>query len=139
MVHSEVPMRKFLPALWMLALLSGGLRAAAPVHAAPKARARILRARLSNGLRVVIIRDPLAQVVTTVLNYRVGADEAPAGFPGMAHAQEHMMFRGSPGLSMDQLSEIAQAMGGDYDADTQTTSHNISLPRPPRIWMWPCI
>lgn len=112
-------MRKFFPALFMLALLSGGLRAATPVHAAPKARAQILRARLSNGLRVVIIRDPLAQVVTTVLNYRVGADEAPAGFPGMAHAQEHMMFRGSPGLSMAQLAEIAQAMGGDYDADTQ--------------------
>jgi zinc protease len=31
------------------------------------------------------------------------------------------MFRGSPGLSAAQLSIIAAAMGGDFDADTQET------------------
>ncbi|HTS20159.1 MAG TPA: pitrilysin family protein [Verrucomicrobiae bacterium] len=81
----------------------------------------ILRATLKNGLRVVIVRDPIAPVVTTVVNYRVGSDEAPDGFPGMAHATEHMMFRGNPGLSADQLSEISAAMGGNFDADTQQT------------------
>lgn len=79
------------------------------------------RATLENGLRVIIVRDLLAPVVTTVMNYQVGSDEASAGFPGMAHAQEHMMFRGSPGLSADQLADIAAAMGGDFDADTQQT------------------
>jgi zinc protease len=81
----------------------------------------VTRVTLENGLRVVIVRDELAPVVTTVMNYQVGSDEAPAAFPGMAHAQEHMMFRGSPGLSADQLADIAAAMGGRFDADTQQT------------------
>jgi zinc protease len=53
------------------------------------------------------------------VNYLVGSDEAPAGFPGMAHAQEHMMFRGGPGLSADQLAYIGSIMGGNFNADTR--------------------
>jgi zinc protease len=79
----------------------------------------VLRDTLTNGLQVIVVRNTIAPVVTTMVNYRVGSDEAPAGFPGMAHATEHMMFRGSPGLSADQLSAISAAFGGDDDADTQ--------------------
>ena len=81
----------------------------------------VLRATLDNGLRLVIVRNSLAPVVTTVVNYLVGSNEAPQGFPGTAHAQEHMMFRGSPGLSANQLADITAAMGGMFDADTQQT------------------
>jgi zinc protease len=81
----------------------------------------VLRATLENGLRVVIVRNALAPVVTTMVNYLVGSNEAPEGFPGMAHAQEHMMFRGSPGLSANQLADIIATMGGMFDADTQQT------------------
>jgi zinc protease len=81
----------------------------------------VVRETLPNGLKVIIIRNPIAAAVTTVVNYGVGSDETPAGFPGMAHAQEHMMFRGSPGLTAGQLSNINSAMGGEFNADTQQT------------------
>jgi zinc protease len=81
--------------------------------------AGVLRATLPNGLRVIVVRNPLAPVVAVSVNYLVGSDEAPAGFPGMAHAQEHMMFRGSPGLTADQLADIGSVMGGNFNANTR--------------------
>jgi zinc protease len=90
----------------------------------------VVRDTLPNGLKVVIIRNPIAAVVTTVVNYHVGSNEAPKGFPGMAHAQEHMMFRGSPGLSAEQLANINAALGGMFNADTQqsVTQYFFTVP-----------
>jgi len=72
----------------------------------------VTRATLDNGMRVVILRDPLAPVVTVEQNYLVGGDETPQGFPGMAHAQEHMAFRGCADLTGDQISDIYARLGG---------------------------
>ncbi|MBV8896127.1 MAG: insulinase family protein, partial [Acidobacteriaceae bacterium] len=83
------------------------------------AEANVTRATLDNGMRVVIVRDPLAPVVTVENNYLVGGNETPAGFPGMAHAQEHMAFRGCSGLTADQIAAIYAQVGGFQNADTQ--------------------
>src|SRR5487761_1997892 len=103
-----------------LGLMIAGLLLGLPsAHAAGTVGSQdVLRATLKNGLRVIVVRNTLAPVVTTEMNYLVGSDEVPAGFPGTAHAVEHMMFRGSPGLSKDQLAAIAANMGGAFNADT---------------------
>jgi zinc protease len=79
----------------------------------------VTRDTLANGLRVVVIHNSLAPVVTVETNFLVGGDETPEGFPGMAHAQEHMAFRGCKGMSADQTAAIFAQLGGDNNADTQ--------------------
>ncbi len=101
------------------------------VAAAPQAqRENVVRATLDNGLRVVIVRDPLAPVVTVEENYLAGGNETPAGFPGTAHAQEHMAFRGCAGLTADQIAAIYAQLGGNQNADTQQniTQYFVTLP-----------
>ena len=105
----------------LLVTCLGVLGASVPSRPAWADQNDVLRAKLENGLRVVIVRNTLAPVVSTNINYLVGADETPLGYPGMAHAQEHMMFRGSPGLSADQLADIGSVMGGNFNADTRQT------------------
>src|ERR1044071_8108349 len=116
--------------LFMLALGWFCLSIGAPLVAGAATETEITRATLKNGLRVVIVRNALAPVVTTEINYLVGSNEAPDGFPGMAHALEHMMFRGSPGLSAAQMSSLIAAMGGSFNAATQqvVTQYFFTVP-----------
>ncbi|MFY9910779.1 MAG: pitrilysin family protein [Candidatus Sulfotelmatobacter sp.] len=104
-----------LPCVCTVALLS-----AAQNPSLPKiSPSEVTRYALPNGLRVVIVPNRLAPVVTVEENYIVGGEETPKGFPGMAHAQEHMAFRGCADLSVDQIAAIYAQLGGDNDADTQ--------------------
>ena len=91
---------------------------------------KVVRATLDNGLRVVIVRDPLAPVATLEENYLAGGEETPTGFPGMAHAQEHMAFRGCTGVSADQIATIYAQLGGSSNADTQQniTQYFVTVP-----------
>ena len=41
------------------------------------------------------------------------------GFPGIAHAQEHMVSRGCSGLSADQIAAIFAQLGGGDNAQTE--------------------
>jgi len=81
----------------------------------------LVDATLPNGMRVVIVPNALAPVVSTDLVYKVGSRDDPADFPGMAHAQEHMMFRGTKALSTGELGTIATALGGSFNAETSDT------------------
>jgi zinc protease len=106
--------RMVLAMLATLAFVSGASAAAPDPNGA-------LTATLANGLRVVIVRNALAPVVSTDVTYLVGSRDDPPDVPGMAHAQEHMMFRGTKNLSTAQLGTIATALGGAFNASTSDT------------------
>ncbi len=89
------------------------------VPVAATAQTSVTRATLSNGLRVIVVRDTLAPVVTTMINYKVGSDEQ--WIDGLAHATEHMMFRGSKTMSGSLFNDVMSVTGGAFDADTQST------------------
>lgn len=102
-----------------IGLLAGAptAQASSPAGGVP-ANDHVLRATLPNGLRVVIVRDTLAPMVTTQITYLAGSYEAPKGFPGTAHALEHMMFRDSKGMTGAQLNEMTGKMGAENNAFT---------------------
>ncbi len=97
---------------------------------APKSTNDVLKATLANGLRVVIVRNAIGPAVSTDLTYLVGSRDDPADVPGMAHAQEHMMFRGTKNLSTSELGTVATALGGEFNAATSdmTTQYQFTVP-----------
>jgi zinc protease len=101
-----------------------------PAYALPSEMHAPVFATLPNGLRIVVISDNLAPVVSVTTTYLAGsAQEAVAG---TAHAQEHMMFRGSESVSEGQFAETAAAMGGAFNASTQAEFTQFSFEVPAR-------
>ncbi len=73
---------------------------------------------LSNGLQVVVVEDHAAPVVECAMWYRFGSlDEVP-GRTGLAHALEHMMFRGSEHISAGGLDDITERLGAQMNGQT---------------------
>lgn len=96
--------------------------------ATPQSQADVVRATLGNGLKVVLIPNKLAPVAISIMMYGVGADDDT--MPGVAHATEHMLFRGTRNVSAGQFADIAARMGAQYDALTSNeyTLYYFKLP-----------
>ncbi len=73
---------------------------------------------LENGLRVIIIPNTRAPVVTHMVWYKVGAADEPATKSGMAHYFEHLMFKGTEKLAPGEFSRIVKDLGGSDNAFT---------------------
>jgi zinc protease len=112
------------------AQVAAPIPAASPAAAAVAEPAGVVRATLANGLRVILLPNKLAPVATTLVSYGVGADDDT--MTGIAHATEHMLFRGTDTVSGGQLSDIAARMGAEYNAYTanEQTLYYYKLPSP---------
>jgi zinc protease len=88
----------------------------------------VTHATLANGLQIYVLRNRLSPVVSMYTNYLTGSNDAP--IEGLAHAQEHMMFRGSTTIDASQFSDITAITGGSYNADTQNevTQYFFEMP-----------
>ncbi|MEZ5923993.1 MAG: pitrilysin family protein [Hyphomicrobiaceae bacterium] len=107
--------------------------AAAPAYA----QHRATEFTLDNGLRLVVVPDHRAPVVTHMVWYKVGASDEPAGSSGIAHFLEHLMFKGTEKIPAAQFSKIVAKNGGQDNAFTSqdvTSYHqNVAKDRLPLV------
>ena len=73
---------------------------------------------LANGLRVILIEDHRAPVVTHTVWYRVGGADEQVGKTGLAHFLEHLMFKGTQKFPQGVFDRLLDENGGEKNAFT---------------------
>ena len=73
---------------------------------------------LKNGLRVIVKEDRRAPTAVQMVWYRVGSIDEVDGSSGVAHALEHMMFKGTPTVGPGEFNRRVAAAGGRDNAFT---------------------
>ena len=82
------------------------------------AASKVEQFTLANGLTVIIKPDRRAPTAINMLWVRVGAMDEVDGTTGVAHALEHMMFKGTAALKPGEFSRRVAALGGRENAFT---------------------
>ncbi|HEU0175978.1 MAG TPA: pitrilysin family protein [Blastocatellia bacterium] len=80
--------------------------------------------KLKNGLRVLLVEDHSAPVVSVAITFDVGSRNERKGRTGFAHLFEHMMFTGSENVGRNEYSLWIDTNGG---ANNATTSEDRTL------------
>ena len=74
--------------------------------------------QLDNGLQLLVKEDHRAPVVVSQVWYKVGSSYEHNGITGISHQLEHMMFKGTENLGVNEFSQIIAANGGRENAFT---------------------
>jgi len=115
--HTPAPRRCRLTAVWLALVLLLGLAASAPAGTLVD---RVFETTLANGLKVLILEEPKAPVVTVQVWYKAGSRNEQTGKTGLAHMLEHMMFKGTPKVGLKQFDLLVTRSGGVSNAVTAT-------------------
>jgi zinc protease len=91
----------------------------------------VQRFRLGNGLRLLVLVDASAPVVSYFTWFRVGSRHERPGKTGLAHLFEHLMFNEAEGLEAGEFDRKLEENGGESNAATWNdwTYYYESLPR----------
>jgi len=80
-------------------------------------------ARLSNGLKLIMLENHKAPLISFQVWYRAGARNETTGKTGLAHMLEHMMFKGTTKVSGEEFTRAIVELGGEQNA---STSHDYA-------------
>lgn len=106
--------RRFLLLVGLCSTSFAGLAQVSPMTPA----SQVTQFTLSNGLTVMVQPDKRAPTAVHMLWLRVGGMDEVDGTSGVAHALEHMMFKGTPSVKVGEFSRQVAAMGGRENAFT---------------------
>lgn len=77
--------------------------------------------RLHNGMKLLLVPQPVAPVVAFMVLYHVGSRNEAVGHTGATHLLEHMMFKGTPTFHSDrgtQIGSVLKRLGAHFNATT---------------------
>lgn len=117
-------MKRAFTLLGLMACLSSGAAFAAspPVSQPPSATTATASGAqqftLKNGMQLIVQPDHRAPTAVHMVWVRVGAMDEVDGTSGVAHALEHMMFKGSKTVPPGDFSRRVAALGGQENAFT---------------------
>lgn len=94
------------------------LLVSATAHAQNATVPKVEQFTLSNGFTVIVKPDKRAPTAVNMVWLRVGAMDEVDGTSGVAHALEHMMFKGSATVPAGEFSRRVAAVGGRENAFT---------------------
>jgi zinc protease len=98
-------------------LLAGPLWFAPPTLAQTQSP-KVEQFKLDNGFTVIVKPDHRAPTAVHMVWVRVGSMDEVDGGSGIAHALEHLMFKGTPTLKPGEFSRRVAALGGRENAFT---------------------
>lgn len=76
---------------------------------------------LSNGMKLLLVQQPVAPVVALMVLYRVGSRNEAVGYTGATHLLEHMMFKGTPTFNTERATQVGallKRLGAHFNATT---------------------
>jgi zinc protease len=97
-----------------------------PVPAAPEDANlfdQVVEHKLDNGLKVLLLKESRAPIITVQLWYRVGSRNEALGKTGISHLCEHLMFKGTAKYGPKYFSREVKRVGG---ADNAFTSRDYT-------------
>ena len=73
---------------------------------------------LNNGMRVLVVEDHRAEVVTHAVWHGIGSAHEKPGKTGLAHFFEHLMFKGTEKVPSGEYDRTVKRLGGVFNAFT---------------------
>lgn len=98
--------------------MAGAWALALATTAQAQPAASVTEFTLANGLTVIVKPDHRAPTVAQMVWVRVGSIDEVDGTSGVAHALEHLMFKGTATLKPGEFSRQVAALGGRENAFT---------------------
>lgn len=84
----------------------------------PDPFAQVVERQLPNGLKVLVLRESRAPIISVQVWYRVGSRNEELGKTGLSHLTEHLMFKGTDKYGPKVFTREVQKAGGTDNAFT---------------------
>lgn len=90
----------------------------------------VVKKKLDNGLTVLLKQDRSSPIVAVNVWFDVGSVHETDEMNGLAHFQEHMVFKGTPKYGVGDIPNLVKSCGGNLNAGTSYsyTMYYIVLP-----------